>query len=493
MAKEINSSSGIVAQSMSGETTNSENAPVTLQKSLGLFSAVAMVVGLVVGSGIFVSPVGVLDNAGSSAASLIFWVIGGLSAAIGSMSYVELGTSIPSSGGDYTYIGIAFGPVLQFIFVWAFLMIVFPIANAIIALIFANYILVPIFPDCSPPGNAVTLVAAFVIVLLSVINCVNVSWAARVQNVFLILKVIALIVISATGFVWIAQGKTQYWKSPWEGTSMQPVNWARAIYSGVFSYAGWNYLNLVMEEVKEPEKNLPRAIWISIPMIIVLYLCTNVAFFTVLSPEEMLSADAVAVTFGNKTLGVMSWIIPIFVACSTFGSLNGSIFTSSRLYYVAARKGQLPESISYVSIKWMTPVVSLMFQMVISLFCLISSDIHELINYATFFETVFVGLSVAALLYLRKKFPDMHRPLKVALFFPITFLVFVLFLLCMTLYEGAQSSLIGIAICLSALPVYVICIAWKNKPKSFRRAMKSMNIWLQKLFMCVPDEKEYLD
>ena len=105
MAKEINSSSGIVAQSMSGETTNSENAPVTLQKSLGLFSAVAMVVGLVVGSGIFVSPVGVLDNAGSSAASLIFWVIGGLSAAIGSMSYVELGTSIPSSGGDYTYIG----------------------------------------------------------------------------------------------------------------------------------------------------------------------------------------------------------------------------------------------------------------------------------------------------------------------------------------------------------------------------------------------------
>jgi len=478
---------------LSSSTDKSENGAVGLKKNLGLFNGVAMVVGLVVGSGIFVSPVGVLSNSGSVGLSLIFWAIGGITAAIGSMCYVELGTSIQSSGGDYAYIGNAFGPVLQFMFVWAFLLIVFPIANAIISLIFANYILVPIYQDCTPPNTAVTLVAAFVIVLLSVINCVNVTWAARVQNVFLIMKVLALVVISVTGFVWIAQGKTQFWDDPWEGTSYAPVDWARAIYSGVYSYAGWNYLNLITEEVKSPEKTLPRAIWISVPMITLLYISANIAFFTVLSKEEMLSADAVAVTFGNKTLGVMSWVIPIFVACSTFGSLNGSIFTSSRLYYVAARNGQLPESISYVSTKYMTPIVSLCFQMIISLLCLISTDIHELINYATFVETMFIGLTVAALLYMRKKFPTLSRPLKVSLFFPITFLLFCTFLIVMTLYEGAVSSLIGVGICCSAIPLFVVGIAWKNKPKAYFRFMKKCNTFLQKLFLCVPEDKDNLD
>jgi len=124
-------------------------------------------------------------------------------------------------------------------------------------------------------------------------------------------------------------GSVESFQAPFEGSTTEPGKYALAFYSGLFSYSGWNYLNFVTEELKDPYKNLPRAIWISLPLITLIYALANMAYFAVMAPQEMLASDAVAVAFADRTLGVMAWVMPVFVACSTFGSLNGAIFTSS--------------------------------------------------------------------------------------------------------------------------------------------------------------------
>lgn len=171
----------------------------------------------------------------------------------------------------------------------------------------------------------------------------------------------ALLVIVAAGVWYIFAENTEHWDEPMVGTLTSPGFIALAFYNGLFSYSGWNYLNFVTEELKDPYKNLPKAICISMPVVTIIYVITNIAYFTVLSPDEILASDAVAVTFGDKMLGFMSWLMPFFVACSTFGSLNGAIFASSRLFFVGARNGHLPAAISLINVNCLTPVPSLIF------------------------------------------------------------------------------------------------------------------------------------
>lgn len=171
----------------------------------------------------------------------------------------------------------------------------------------------------------------------------------------------ALLVIVAAGAWYLFSGHTENWNEPMKNTLTQPGLIALAFYNGLFSYSGWNYLNFVTEELKDPYKNLPKAICISMPVVTIIYVVANVAYFSVLTSEEMLSSNAVAVTFGDRMLGFMSWLMPFFVACSTFGSLNGAIFASSRLFFVGARNGHLPAAISLINVNCLTPVPSLIF------------------------------------------------------------------------------------------------------------------------------------
>lgn len=197
--------------------------------------------------------------------------------------------------------------------------------------------------------------------LLTVINCYNVKWVTRVTDIFTGTKVFALLVIVVAGVWYLFSGNTEHWEAPMGNTLTSPGFIALAFYNGLFSYSGWNYLNFVTEELKDPYRNLPRAICISMPVVTVIYVVANVAYFSVLSSDEILASNAVAVTFGNKMLSSMWWLMPFFVACSTFGSLNGAIFASSRLFFVGARNGHLPAAISLINISCLTPIPSLIF------------------------------------------------------------------------------------------------------------------------------------
>jgi len=325
--------------------------------------------------------------------------------------------------------------------------------------------------------------------ILTVVNCADVKWATRVQDVFTYAKVLALILIIITGIVQIARGKTEYFQAPFEGTILNVGSLSLAFYQGLFAYNGWNYLNYVIEELKDPHRNLPKAIFISCILVTVVYVLTNIAYFTTVSPEGVLTASAVAVTFSVKLYGVMWWIMPVFVALSTFGGVNGILFTTARLFFVGSQEGHMPKILSMVQINRLTPAPAVMFMGLSSLVYLCSTNMYALINYVAFVNWLSIGLSVVALLYFRWKRPDMNRPIRVHIAYPIVYVVCSVFLVVVPLYASPVETGLGCLIIASGIPVYWIFVCWKSKPKSWERLLDRCTIGLQKILLVVPEEK----
>ncbi|VBB32413.1 unnamed protein product [Acanthocheilonema viteae] len=219
-------------------------------------------------------------------------------------------------------------------------------------------------------------------------------------------------------------------------------------------------------------RNLPLAIAISCTVCTVIYTLTNVALYTVITPDEMLSSPAVAVEFANKMFGPFAFIMPIFVACSTIGSANGVIFTSSRLFYVGAREGHMPLVLTMINKNTRTPIPAVIFTGLLSIvFLALSDNIFSLINYIQIVYWLAIACVIAALFWLRKKMPDAERPIKVNLVFPIVFFLGCIALVIVPIVGSPKDtgdaffSAIGIGIMLTAVPIYVIFVAWKSKPK----------------------------
>ncbi|XP_045490807.1 large neutral amino acids transporter small subunit 1 [Colias croceus] len=465
---------------------------VQLKKELSLVNGVAIIVGVIVGSGIFVSPSLALKFAGSKGMALIIWVLSGFLSMIGALCYAELGTMIPKSGGDYAYIGEAFGPLPAFLYLWVALLILVPTGNAITALTFAQNILKPLSPACEPPSDAVTLIAAAITCLLTVINCYNVKWVTRVQDSFTAAKILALLVTFFASIWYLFSGNTQNLESMMQGTTTNPGDIAIAFYTGLFSYSGWNYLNFVTEELKDPYKNLPKAICISMPVVTLVYALTNVAFFAVLTNDEIMSSEAVAVTFSEKILGVVSWIMPLFVALCTFGSLNGAIYASSRLFFVGARNGHLPLAISLIDIRRLTPVPSLIFMCLVTLVLLMFNNVESLMVYVTAVEAIFIFCSISGLLWMRYTRPKLQRPIRVNLLLPIVFLIICIFLIVFSCFTHFLEVGIGVAIIALGVPVYWVFIMWQNKPTWLLTACNSVNLFCSKMFLCLPEDSKEL-
>ncbi|XP_034153129.1 b(0,+)-type amino acid transporter 1-like isoform X4 [Esox lucius] len=271
---------------------------LSLKREVGLIGAISFIAGTMMGSGIFMSPQSVLINIGSPGGSLVIWAACGVLATLGSLCYAELGTVIPESGGEYIYFLRIFGQIIAFMFAFSFVIVMRPASATGIALSFAEYAVAPFYHDCTPPELVVKCVAAAGIMVLAIVHSMNVRLAIFIQVFCMCFKLVALTVIIVGGLVLLFNGNSNHFEDSFKGSNVEISSIGISLYQGLWSYDGWNTLNYLTEELKYPEVNLPRAVMVSIPMVTLLYLLVNVSYLFALTPKELMSSSAVAVTWG---------------------------------------------------------------------------------------------------------------------------------------------------------------------------------------------------
>ncbi|XP_063392704.1 Y+L amino acid transporter 2 [Cydia fagiglandana] len=461
---------------------------VKMRKQLGLLEGVAIILGIIFGSGIFISPKEVLENTGSVWGALSVWAACGLLATLGALCYAELGTTLAQSGGDYHYINEAYGSLPAFLYLWDANLVFVPSTNAIMALTFANNLLEPIFPNCPIEPLSQKLIAAVTICFLTFINAYDVRFTTRLQNVFMFTKISALFIIIIGGIVWLCQGRVENFEDGWAGTKTSVSDWSVAFYSGIFSYSGWSYLNFMTEELRDPFVNLPRAIYLSLPLVTAIYLLANVAYLAVLGPTGVRATEAIAVDFSIAALGWVRYAMPSLVAIAILGGLTVHIMTSSRMCFAGARNGHMPELLAHINIKCMSPLPSLIFLMMISLIMLIPSNLTSLITYCTIVESFFTTLSCSAVLWLRYKKPDLPRPIKVPTWMPVVFVSLCAVLLVVPVRAEPVAVLAGALMTLAGVPVYYAFV--RRRPQWLVPIATKFTHGCQKLFLSAVEDKE---
>ncbi|KAF3701479.1 b(0,+)-type amino acid transporter 1 [Channa argus] len=433
-----------------------------------------------IGSGIFMSPQFVLSTIGSPGASLIIWALCGVIAMLGCLCYAELGTVIPESGAEYIYMLRTAGKVVAFMFMFSFILVMRPASATGIALSFAEYVVAPFYEGCNPPQLVVKCVAAGVIMLLVLVNCLSVRWATAIQIVSMAVKVLALATIVLAGIVMLFQGNTQNFDNSFEGTNLGVSSIGISLYQGLWSYDGWNTLNFLTEELKHPEVNLPRAVVIAISLVTGLYLLVNVSYLTVMTPKELMSSSAVAVTWGNKMLGSWGWIMSVAAALSAFGSLNGTFFSGGRVCFVAAREGHMPDILAMAHVHRLTPSPALIFTTVVSLVVLIPGDFQSIVNFFSFTAWFFYAITLAGLLYLKTKKPELPRPYKVPIILPILVLLAAIFLVLAPIVDDPQIEYLYVTLFMfSGVLIYIPFIHYKFCPGLLTKLTVLLQLFLE--------------
>ncbi|XP_032357148.1 b(0,+)-type amino acid transporter 1 isoform X2 [Etheostoma spectabile] len=464
----------------------SDTHKLKLKREVGIIGAVSFIAGTMMGSGIFISPQYVLSAIGSPGASFVIWTCCGLIAMLGGLCYAELGTVIPESGAEYIYMLRTAGKVVAFMFVFSFIIVMRPASATGIALSIAEYVVAPFYNGCNPPQLVVKLVAAGAIIVLAIVNCLSVRLATAIQVVSMAIKLLALAVIILGGVVMLFMGHTENFDNSFEETNFNVSSIGTAFFQCLWSYDGWNTLNFLTEELKHPEVNLPRAVVIAISLVTGLYLLVNVSYLTVMTPKELMSSSAVAVTWGNKVLGSWGWIMSVAAALSAFGSLNGTFFSGGRVCFVAAREGHMPDILAMAHVRRLTPSPALIFTTVISLLVLIPGDFQSIVNFFSFTAWFFYAITLSGLLYLKIKKPELPRPYRVPIILPILVLMAAIFLVLAPIIDSPQIEYLYVTLfILSGAIVYIPFIHYKLCPG----LLTKLTVFLQLFLEVAPAEK----
>ncbi|WAR13633.1 BAT1-like protein [Mya arenaria] len=371
-----------------------------LKRNVGLVSGVSFIIGSIIGSGIFISPTGVLSETGSVGLSLVVWAASGAISLLGALSYAELGTMIPRSGGEYAYLYDGMFPFIAYMYSWTRTIVLQPSGVAIICLTFASY-MVTFFEYCGSPAPPEKIIA-----------CLAIDGTTHLRDGF-------------------------------KGSTNSPSKIALSFYDAMWAYDGWNTLNFLTEEIKNPNRNLPWSNYIGVPLVTIVYILTNISYIVVLSPQGLLDSSA---DWGKEMLGSAYVIMPIAVMFSTFGAANGLLYSSGRMVYAAAREGHLPEVLSYVHATLYTPLPSIALTGIIAILMTIPADIGSLVDFFSFAAWLFYGLTVACVVILRIRQPNAERPIKVFILFPIVFTLISIYLVIAPIIDDPRLEFLWAAI-----------------------------------------------
>jgi len=337
---------------------------VEIKRTLGLGTATMLLINTCLGTGIFVSPVGVLEQVGSVGATLIIWALCGLFTIALALCYAELGTAIPVAGGDYAYITRCLGPFPGFLCLWITIMLLGPCAAGMMAQIGSTYF-ITIF-NLEFNSLLILILASIITMMCAMLNMYSVVWAARVGTWFSAAKIMAMAIIIIAGLVKIAEGNTGNFTADnvWEGSNYSPGAILFSLVPGVVTYGGWECINGMAEEMKNPKRDIPIVAVAGVLTVTSIYVLVNVAYFSVLSPEEFLKSSVVAQSFSEYALPGFGWIVPVFVVISAVGTLFSLFLYFPRSTFAGGRNGQLPVIFSYIHMTYLTPVPAIMFMVI---------------------------------------------------------------------------------------------------------------------------------
>ncbi|KAL8925687.1 MAG: hypothetical protein Q9208_003370 [Pyrenodesmia sp. 3 TL-2023] len=508
---------------------SAQNAPLELDggaslekhKSITYLNGLSLIIGLIIGSGIFSSPAQITTNAGSPGASLIVWLVAGMLAWTGAASYAELGGAIPLNGGAQVYLSKIFGDLFGFLFTWCSVFVLKPGSTAIIAIIFGEYIVRAFSPtstSADPLPNISTSIiwinkGSSLLALTSVtaLNCISTRLTTRVSDLFMFFKFFALLAIAITGLVVAITNNTltsytpnQEWKTEswFADTSTDPSNWAVALYAGLWAFDGWDNTNFVLGEFRHPGRDLPRVIHTAMPLVILSYLLATLSYTLVLPAKTIASSNTIAVTFGARVLGPTGAIVlALMVSASCFGALNVTTFTSGRLVYAAGKEGFFPSVFGTVGMPGsenrlrrqdpntflsrtlmrligddnnrigFTPITAMTFNALLTASYILVGEFSTLVTFYGVAGYSFYFLTVLGLIVLRVKEPHMERPYRTWLSTPIIFCCVSLFLLSRAVFAKPVQALVVVAFVGAGVPVYW----WRVRGKDGRKGREEVD------------------
>jgi len=462
----------------------------TFVRSLGLFSTITLIVGAVIGSGVFMKPALMALQLGSPLLLLGVWVLAGIITLFGALTNAEIAGMITETGGQYVYFQRMYGELVAFLYGWSVFAVTFTGGLASIAYVFAEYaqyfvalprfsteversfvVILPYIGSITPLANmGVKALTILVIVVLTAVNYASIRAGGAVQNVFTVMKVLAIGALVGAVFVAPSGNIANFTHNAPSGipTGFALLAAIAMATSGAFwAYDGWNNITYIAGEVKEPQRTIPRALLLGMVTVIGVYVLINVAYIYILPIERIAASPLVASEAATVALGSIGGaFIAIAVMISTFGTTNGNILAGARLYYAMAREKMFFRSVGVISPRTKTPARALLVQAVWSSILVLSGSFDMLTDMLIFVSWLFYALGAAGVFVLRHKMPDTPRPYKVwgYPFVPAAFVVFACVFLVVTVVNDVSAfrsgaspvinSALGLVLTATGLPLY---------------------------------------
>lgn len=448
-------------------TFEPQHGRAALPRIIGLGGSFAIMVGTVIGSGIFLVPHNVALQVHSPTTMMAVWALGGLLTLAGALSLAEMGAAMPHTGGVYVYLREAYGRLPAFLYGWGMLLVVQSGSIATLAVAFGIYSAQ--FIPLTPAGQK--LVSGGVIALLTLVNVLGTRQGSIVQTVFTWAKLAGLGLIMAAAFFSRHTSALVALGPPAVKSSISAFG--VALIGVLWSYEGWHMLSYTAGEVKEPARTLPRSYLLGALAVMGVYCGANLAYLRILSPAVMVGHQRVAALALQIALGPRgAWFVSVLILCSIFGALNGSTLTGARAYFAMAQDGVLFKFVGCVHRRFHTPAGALILQGVWTILLAVGGSYEQLFTYVIFSGWLFYTAAVLAVIVLRRRQPYLERPYKVPGYpvMPIAFASAAALILSNTLYERPRESLLGLALILSGIPIYWAWNRTARKNAKWRRA-----------------------
>jgi APA family basic amino acid/polyamine antiporter len=438
-----------------------------LARQLGVFDATMIVMGGIVGSGIFINSYVVARQVHTPFLILGAWLAGGAVALLGAFIYAELADRYPNVGGQYAYLREAYHPSIAFIYGWALLLVTQTGGMAAVAITFSRY-----FLEITHASWSASVIASLALGLLTIVNCLGVRAGSSVQNALMALKIVAIAVLVGCGmfFVGTPHGIT--------GPALdQPISLSLFTAMGaamtpvLFSYGGWQTASFVAGEMREPRRDLPRGLLIGVGGVVVLYLAVNFVYLRVLGPIDLAATETPASSVMRLAFGERgAALIALGVAISTLGFLSQGMLTAPRVYFAMAQDGLFFKSVAWLNPRTRVPVLAIALQGTLAVVIAVSGKYEQILNYVVSVDFIWFGLTAATLFVFRRRTVKSEPNLSSAGFrvpgHPVTTGLFVAacaVTVASTIYKYPHNSAIGLAIVVAGIPAYFFWRGWGRK------------------------------